>query len=106
MTEAELQAAMLAKCAELDHWTLTIRHPAVCPRCHLRLPPAAPEGWVDVLAIGQSGALFIENKSAEGRRSRAQIRVASRIIAAGLEYRLWRPEDWPDRIIAELEAIR
>lgn len=68
---------------------------------------ASGKGFTDVVIVGFHGALFVEEKSEDGRRSRAQIRWAERIVRAGLRYRLWRPVDLKDgTIAAELEAIR
>lgn len=67
----------------------------------------AGKGWVDLVLVGDHGTLFVELKSEDGRRSRAQIRWADRIVRAGLAYRLWRPDDLKDgTIAAQLEAIR
>lgn len=63
-------------------------------------------GWVDAITIGKRGILFVENKTAGGRRTRAQQRVASLLIARGLEYRLYRPSDYETSAVRQdLEAI-
>lgn len=63
-------------------------------------------GWVDAVVIGDRGVLFVENKTAEGRRTRAQWRVALLLIARGLEYRLYRPFDYESGLVRkDLEAI-
>lgn len=63
-------------------------------------------GWVDAVALGSRGALFIENKTAEGRRTRPQIRTAGLLVASGFEYRLYRPEHYQAGTVRQdLEAI-
>ena len=63
-------------------------------------------GWVDAVAIGKNGSLFIENKTADGRRTMAQVRVGRLLTEAGLEYRLFRPRQYDDGTVRkDLEAI-
>ena len=63
-------------------------------------------GWVDAVCIGQRGALFIENKTIDGRRTQAQRRVALLLIGRGLEYRMYRPYHYEDGLVRkDLEAI-
>jgi hypothetical protein len=50
------------------------------------------KGWVDLIILGH-GALFVELKSWDGRRSKKQVAMADSLILAGLPYRLWRPID-------------
>lgn len=81
MTERELQQKVIALCAERGlYW----HHEADSRRGNA--------GWPDLVIIGPFSALFVELKSADGRRSRLQIEVAARMVSAGLIYRLWRPE--------------
>lgn len=95
MTEAELQAAVTGLCDDKGLWWF-----------HAHDNPRNSSGFVDLVIVGSS-ALFVELKSADGRRSMPQIRWAGRITKAGLQYRLWRPGDWDTGIIAEeLEGIR
>jgi hypothetical protein len=95
VTELELQAAVLDLCHLYRLW-------AYHPHDSRRSEP----GWPDLVILGKT-ALFAELKSADGRRSIAQIKVAGRIAGAGLVYRLWRPADLADgTIVKELEAIR
>ena len=64
-------------------------------------------GWVDAIALGKHGGLFIENKTEDGRRTRAQIAVAEKLEAALPEvYRLYRPADYGNGTVRhDLEAI-
>lgn len=96
MTEAELQREVIDLVACMPGlW---------CYHAHDH--PRNKPGWPDLVILGR-GALFVELKSEDGRRSLAQVEVASRIAAAGLTYRLWRPSDWSSGLIrAELEALR
>ena len=103
MTEAELLAAVIELCEVRDLWWFH----AYDSRATVRAGTRPANGFVDLVLVGHAGALFVELKSADGRRSMAQIRWADRIIKAGLQYRLWRPGDYKDGTIAkELEVIR
>ena len=63
-------------------------------------------GWVDAVALGSEGALFIENKTANGRRTTQQIRVAKLLHHNGCAYRLYRPHQYEDGTVQrDLEAI-
>jgi hypothetical protein len=91
----ELLEKVTQLCGRLGHW-------CYAPRTSL----TAPKGWPDIVILGRHGALFVELKSSDGRRTKSQIRVALRIQQAGLEYRLWRPEQWEDgTITAELSVL-
>jgi hypothetical protein len=95
MTEAELQAKVLSEVKRCGLWALTVGDST-----------RATAGWVDVFVLGR-GALAVELKSTDGRRSLYQIDVAQRLARAGLSYRLWRPEDWASGTVTkELEALR
>ena len=62
-------------------------------------------GWVDLVVLG-GRSLFIEVKSEDGRRTKAQIRMAGALTRAGLAYRLYRPSDLESGTVdADLEAI-
>ncbi len=96
MTEAELQDAVIELCQLKGVWWF---HPHDSRR--------SIRGWVDLVVLGNHGALFAELKSEDGRQTMDQIRCAGRITKAGLQYRLWRPADLKDGTIAkELSAIR
>lgn len=108
MTEAELLDAVTRKCNLWDLWWFhaydsrrTVRGQDPSERVK------AGAGWVDLVIVGRHGALFVELKSEHERRSMAQVRWADRIVKAGLQYRLWRPEDLADDTISKaLQEIR
>lgn len=81
MTEAELQDDVTEMC---DDRGLVWIHNPDCRRVR--------KGWVDLIILGH-GALFVELKASDGRRSKKQIAMADSLILAGLPYRLWRPAD-------------
>lgn len=95
MTHAELVSAILQRAVSCGL--------AVWPT-----PPPSPHmaaGWVDVVVLGRS-ALFIEAKAQDGRRTMAQVKMASALTGAGLAYRLYRPSDLLAGVIdADLKAI-
>lgn len=96
MTEAQLQALVMRTCEELG---LVAFHVPDSRRVGAR-------GWVDLVILGIGGALFVELKSEDGRRSQAQIEMARAIRVAGLQYRLWTPLDWRrDNINRDLRRL-
>jgi len=96
MTEAELQAGVERL---LDAAGVAWHH---CPRSErCRGTP----GWPDIVAFGAVPFAW-ELKSGDGRRSRAQIATARKIVQAGADCRLWRPEHYDSgEIAAELEKL-
>lgn len=63
-------------------------------------------GWPDLVIIGPNGQRFAELKARFGQLDTAQCYVRDRLIAAGLEWRLWTPRDWyRGTIAAELIEI-
>ena len=81
MTEAELQAEVER---QLEAAGVIWHH---CPRPELC---RGARGWPDL--AGYAGAPFaFELKSEDGRRSRAQERVARAVVESGSIYRLYRP---------------
>lgn len=87
MTEAELQAEITKMC---DERGLVWIHAPDARRVR--------KGWVDLIILGK-GALFVELKSTDGRRSMKQIEMAESLLLAGLPYRLWRPADLGSGVI-------
>lgn len=67
-------------------------------------------GYPDWTICGPGGVLFRECKSADGRRSMAQVRWGRELERAGADYAVWRPEDWEsgriDRELTRLAAGR
>lgn len=93
-----MEAALAGKCDRRGLWYRINNRPA---------PGQGSAGWIDAIALGWTGALFIELKSEHGRRTLAQIRLMRRLIALGLDYRLYRPGDLADggRADTDLDAI-
>ncbi len=67
-------------------------------------------GFPDIVAChagcgpdGQGRVLYAELKTARGRLSAAQRRWRDALLAAGADWRLWRPADWP-RLVATLRG--
>lgn len=88
MTHAELQRLIEQECDRLGHWYYA-------PRNAIGSQP----GWVDMVILGSRIGLFAEVKTEQGRRTMAQLRVATRLQICGLQYRLWREEQWTDGTI-------
>jgi hypothetical protein len=58
-------------------------------------------GFPDLVLVGRRGVLFAELKSADGRLSEDQRTWRDRLLAAGQEWRLWRPADLASGLIEE-----
>jgi hypothetical protein len=62
-------------------------------------------GWPDEVFIGR-GVLFREIKDAFRSPSPRQTEVGYRLVAAGADFRIWRPRDWlAGHIERELRTI-
>ncbi len=95
MTERELQNLIRETC----QWHgLLFFHPFDSRR--------SEPGWPDVVIVGPQGALFRELKGPRGRVTPAQQTWLDAMTTAGLNAGVWRPADWPDRVLAELERVR
>lgn len=63
-------------------------------------------GLPDLMILGSWHALFREVKTADGRRTLAQVRYHDRMARAGLDVATWRERDLANgRVEKELDAI-
>jgi len=62
-------------------------------------------GYPDVTVCGPRGVLFRELKAERGRLSPDQRVWLERLREAGGDAAVWRPVDWPTRVLAELANI-
>jgi hypothetical protein len=54
-----------------------------------------------VLAHKDRGVLFVELKSEKGKLTKEQTGWGAVLLAAGADWRVWRPADWSDGTIRE-----
>jgi hypothetical protein len=95
MTEAELRAAILTRCDELELYYYY----------NSSWKTGRKAGWPDLVIIGH-GMLHRELKSADGSVRLYQLDVGRRIKAAGGNWSVWRPCDLDSgRIEAELVEL-
>lgn len=62
-------------------------------------------GFPDCVLVGPAGVLFRELKSETGRLTPDQVRWLDRLTEANADTDVWRPCDWPTRVLAELADI-
>jgi hypothetical protein len=68
-------------------------------------PMAGDKGFLDLVIAGPGGLLFRELKTKQGRVSKDQRRWLDTLQASGHDADVWRPADWPGRIIKEIKRI-
>lgn len=85
MTEQQLLEHVLARAAELK--ILVYHHPDSRRALGNR-------GFPDLVLLGRSGLMFAELKSATGALSPGQTWWRYLLISCGINYRIWRPQDW------------
>lgn len=101
-TEDEWQSTVLDY-ARLRGWIAHHDRPARTSR-GWTTPIQGTPGFPDLVLVRFGDpVLFVELKSATGRLSDDQRRWQERLVAAGAEYRLWRPCDW-DEVRRTLDA--
>lgn len=113
VTEPTLQVAVI-EAMHATGWLVAHFRPARTKDGEWRTPVAADgKGFFDLVAINlrQGRQLLVELKGAKGKRSPEQEvwgehaeAVAAR--CENVEYHVWRPEDWPERIMAVLAPSR
>jgi hypothetical protein len=95
MSEAELQANIIALCGELGF--------PVGQMLNFR---ATIRGWPDLVIIARTKIIYRELKSERGTLSPDQRDTGTRIRAAGGNWAVWRPRDWvTGRIQDELRML-
>ncbi len=62
-------------------------------------------GFPDVVVVGPHGVIFRELKAERGRVTSDQRTWLDRLNAAGADADVWRPDDWPARVLDELHGI-
>jgi hypothetical protein len=62
-------------------------------------------GFPDLVIVGPGGAIFREVKTGRGRLTGRQWDWGHALLGAGLDWAVWRPEDWPERIHEQLRRL-
>jgi hypothetical protein len=105
MTEPELRAAVLERCADRDLWVVTIEPAKFNQR------DADNKGFPDLLIYGPAGALHRELKTIAGNMpgrglSAQQSTWKHRLKAGGHDWDIWTPADLASgRIDTELDEL-
>jgi len=64
-----------------------------------------PTRHIDLMILGAKGVLFRELGSNSSRGTREERQWMQALQAAGEDADMWRPKDWPERILTELRAL-
>lgn len=64
-----------------------------------------PTRHIDLMILGRNGVLFRELGSNASRGTREERQWMQALQAAGEDADMWRPKDWPERILAELRDL-
>lgn len=91
MTERELQDAIL-ELAKVRGWLAYHTHDS----------RKSQPGFPDLVLVRDGRLIFAELKSAKGQVSPAQRVWLQRLEATAAEVHLFKPEDWPTRVLAVL----
>lgn len=102
--ERDFQAVVLEAARTLGYHVAYFRH--VCDKRRGWISPAAADGvgWPDFVLVGRGRILYRETKRRKGKLRPEQEAWRDRILAAGGDWAVWTPDDWPKRIMAELGA--
>lgn len=74
---------------------------------HAYRPLFDQRGWPDLALAGKRGAMFRELKREGENPTAEQAEWGRRLLAAGLDWDVWRPADLASgRILREIDAIR
>lgn len=71
---------------------------------HTHRSDRSEPGFPDLCLVGER-VMFRELKSATGKATAAQVWWLQILAESGVDAGLWRPEDWPERILAEMHAL-
>jgi hypothetical protein len=94
MTERELLDAVRQAC----RWSGLLTFHAYDAR-------RSEAGYPDLCICGPHGLLFRELKTERGRVTQAQREWLDMLTEAGADADVWRPGDWPDRVLDEIHGI-
>lgn len=64
------------------------------------------KGFPDLVLAGPRGVLYRELKTARGRTTEGQDFWLEVLLASGQDATIWRPADWPERVMREIGEIR
>jgi hypothetical protein len=98
VSEADLQRAIV-DLARLRGWTVAHFRRARLDNGRTITPVAADGAGFPDLVLVRDRVVFAELKSERGRLAPAQIMWRDRLLAAGAEWHVWRPADWPDLVL-------
>lgn len=63
-------------------------------------------GFPDLVLVGAQGVIYRELKTTKGKATATQQAWLTALTIAGQDADIWRPIDWPQRVLDELKGIR
>jgi hypothetical protein len=103
-TGAQFEAAVI-ELAQVYQWRVAHFRPAKTEKGWRTPVSADGKGFPDLLLLRADRQLVVELKTGRGKLTPEQVDWIEAFAAAGVETRLWRPEDWPE-IDATLRLLR
>lgn len=94
-TEAAFQRQVIAL-ARMTGWKVAAFRPAQNARGEWRTPVQGDgKGWPDLVLVGRGRVLYRELKLDKRYPGPEQREWGEALLAAGADYAVWRPKDWP-----------
>lgn len=103
-TEAGFTRAVL-ELAKLHGWRTAHFRPAMTAKGWRTPVQGDGAGFPDLVLVRGCRLIFAELKATKGRVSPEQTEWLTRLMGAGAECYIWRPDDW-DEIVAKLEPAQ
>jgi len=95
LTESAFQSQVIAL-ARMLGWRVAAFRPAMNQRGEWRTPVQGDgKGWPDCVLVGRGRVLFRELKLDKRYPTPEQREWGEALLAAGADYAVWRPKDWP-----------
>jgi len=88
-----------------DNWTEAQLTALVMDAIEALGVAAMPTRFIDLMILGSKGVIFRELGSNSSKGTREERQWMQALQAAGEDADMWRPKDWPERILTELRGL-